>query len=215
MRKLTASLALAATAATVLPVTQVHAEEVYGLYLTGVQVVQTSRNGEDPFIVAYGVEEDGDVSRPVFIPAENQPWQNVHVGDVFQRNDLIWRGRAQDLMLQAHVYHYDTGARGFVAGFTQITSAVAGALIAVGTGGTGAAAGAIVAIAGERASAAVRDTAGNSVPLGEVHQSLELRRVGSLADRPQYEHQGVWYDFYTEHNWNGALYGLFWEVRRL
>lgn len=214
MRTLTLAATLAATLGSTAISGPAQAEDFLGVYLTGVQVVQMRTGADDPYIVAYVVEEDGDVSRPVFAPGENQPWQNVSVGTVIPLDVLVWRGPAQDLMLQAHVYHYDAGLRDFVAGFTSVTSAIGGALIAVGTGGLGAAAGAGAAIAGQAAAEAVRNTAGDSIPLGEVHQPLELRRVGTLADRPQYEHLGIWYDFYTEHNWNGALYGLFWEVRR-
>ena len=214
MNKLTAAIAMTTMTTATLSTAPAHSQEFYEVYLTGVQVVQMHTNADDPFIVVYGVEADGDVSRPVFVPGENQPWENVRVGDIIPLNQLVWRGPAQDLLLQAHVYHYDTGLRDFVAGFTSATSAIAGALIAVGTGGAGAAAGAGVAIAGQAAADGVRNSAGNSVPLGEVYQPLELARVGALADRPQYEHAGLYYDFYTEHDWNGALYGLFWEVRR-
>ena len=100
-------------------------------------------------------------------------------------------------------------------GFVNVTTAVSGALIAVGTGGLGAVGGVGVALAGQEAADAVHEAIGaDHVPLGQVNQTIELRRVGALADRPQLEHQGIYYDFYTEHAWNGALYGLFWEVRR-
>ena len=214
MKLLITAIALAMALASAVAGGSARAEDFLYIYLTGVQVVQTRIDGEDPFIVAYVVEENGQVSLPTFVPGENQPWQNVRVGDVIPLNVLIWQGWAQNAMLQAHVYHYDSFGRDFLAGFTSITSAIAGALVAVGTGGAGAAAGAGIAVAGQAASEAVRNSAANYVALGEVHQPLELRRVGTLADQPQYQHVGLWYDFYTEHSWNGAFYGLFWDVRR-
>lgn len=212
MKSITAAAAFAAAALAALQ--PADAQDFMEVYLTGVQVVQTRSNGEDPYIVAYGVAESGGPIYPVFIPGENQPWQNVSVGDVIPLNVLVWRGPAQDVQLQAHVYHYDTGTRDFVAGFTSVTTKISAALIAYGTGGLGAGAGFVVAQGGEWAANRVRETSGDSVPLGEASMLLELRRAGALADRPQNEHLGIWYDFYTEHNWNGALYGLFWEVRR-
>ncbi|MEZ5669580.1 MAG: hypothetical protein R3F55_19500 [Alphaproteobacteria bacterium] len=213
-KKLIAAAALAATTATVLPTAPATAQGNYGVYLTGVQVVQMRTNADDPYIIAYMVDQNGNVSQPVFIPGQNEPWRNVRVGDVFRLDQRVWYGPEQTVQLQAHVYQYETGLRDFVAGFTSVTTKIAGALVAVGTGGLGAAGGVAVGLAGEAAAQAVRDTAGDSIPLGEANVTLELARAGSLADGPTNEHLGIYYDFYTEHNWNGAVYGLFWEVRR-
>ena len=216
MKRLTSTIAAAATviASTAMPMPAV-AQDFYGLYLVGVQVVEMRTNADDPYIVAYVVEENGNISAPVFVPGENRPWENVGVGDVFRLDQQVWRGPGQDVMLQAHVYQYETGLRDFVAGFTNVTSAIAGALVAVGTGGTGAVAGVGIAAAGQLAAEKVRESAGDSIPMGEVQMRLELERSGALADAPQFQHNGIWYDFYTEHEWNGGFYGLLWEVRRM
>ncbi|MCB9948388.1 MAG: hypothetical protein H6842_11240 [Rhodospirillaceae bacterium] len=209
--------AFTAAASLAYSTTSAHAQDFYSLHLTGVQVVQEGPRGhdDDAFVIAYVVEENGNVTQPVFAPGENRPWEGLNAGDILRLDQTVWRGPAQSIVLQAHVYEYHTGLADFMRGFVQVTTAVSGALIAVGTGGTGAVAGVGVALAGQQAAQAVHDTIGpDHVPLGIANQTVELRRVGALADRPQHEHQGIYYDFYTEHAANGALYGLFWEVRR-
>lgn len=217
MNSTLAAIGTAAVATFAFSAEPAHAQDFYSLHLTGLQVVQEGPRGhdDDAFVIAYVVEENGNVTQPVFAPGENRPWEGLNAGDVLRLDQMIWRGPAQTIVLQAHAYEYHTGMADFMRGFVNVTSAVSGALIAVGTGGTGAVAGVGVALAGQQAANAVHEAIGpDHVPLGWVNQTVELRRVGSLADRPQNEHAGIYYDFYTEHAANGALYGLFWEVRR-
>ncbi len=222
MHKLTTAIASAAFAAAAISTAAApaQADEFYRLYLTGVQVVQEGphrgfADSDNPFIVAYMVEEDGEVTRPVFIPSENEPWRDLNAGDILTLDTLVWQGPSQTAMLQAHVYNYDSSAQDFFRGFVAGTTAISGALIAVGTGGLGAAGGAAIAIGGQHAADAVHNAVGaDHVPLGVADITLELDRAAAYADRPYYEHYGIWYDFYTEHSYNGALYGLFWDLRR-
>ncbi len=212
-----AATTLAVAASMAFDTEPAQAQDFYSVHLTGLQVVQEGPRGrdDDTFIVAYVVEENGNVTRPVFAPGEDRPWEGLNANEILTLDHLIWRGPVQDIVLQAHVYEYHTGVADFMRGFVNVTTAVSGALIAVGTGGLGAVGGVGVALAGQEAADAVHEAIGaDHVPLGQVNQTIELRRVGALADRPQLEHQGIYYDFYTEHAWNGALYGLFWEVRR-
>lgn len=164
--------------------------------------------------IASVVEEDGWVAAEVMVPGAGQRFDRVLAGDFRPLNIRVWRGPGQEIVVFGGLYKVDPVLPNLAGALVGLGSAVAGGLIAAGSGGTAIAAGAVVATLGQAAAGEVRDRLGDSArQLGDAGAELALDRWGDLALQPTGQIGSLHYHFSTTHTGNGGHYELYWLLR--
>ncbi|MEZ5666472.1 MAG: LCCL domain-containing protein [Alphaproteobacteria bacterium] len=191
----------------------------YAIHFVGMQCVQRAQpfflEQEDAVLaVAFVVEADGTIREPHTLPRDDDYYQGMVAGAYRQADVVVWQGLTQDVDLHALLYKYDPVLPEIVGGLIRATSAVGGALIAIGTGGAGAVAGAGAALAGDAAASAVQERMREvATPLGHSATDVDLTRVGDPAAQPMQRSGPISYHFKTTHTDRGGVYELYWVVR--
>ena len=196
------------------------AAEYYSIHFVGLQCLDEAdpyflEDFDSVFAVAYVVEADGAIMESRVLPSETDRWARVDAGQVIAQDVRVWQGLAQNVQLHVMLFKYDPVLPGILSTLVSISSAMGGALVAVGTGGAGAVAGVGAAAAGQAAAAEVhRQLSSAATPLGDSMVPIELARVGDPASQPLQQAGPVRYHFSTVHTLRGGRYELYWQVRR-
>ncbi len=195
------------------------ARTTFSIHFVGLQVLSRANRFfvEDSDAVlgsAFVVEEDGFAREVHMLPDDEDFYEGLRQGAVREGNVMVWRGPAQSVDLYVMLYKYDPLLPGLMRVLIGASTAISGALIAVGSGGAGAAAGAGVAVAGQEVASIVQDAlSDDTMALGTFIQPLDLVGYGSPDGLQTYNTGSIWYHFATEHRDNGAHYLLFWQLR--
>ena len=91
--------------------------------------------------------------------------------------------------------------------YTSVLAGDGGAL----TGPVGAVVGGSLAAASQKEKTKLEKNNFDFAVAGR--QTVDLRRVGTLADRPQEKYKNIQYDFTTSHQGDKGYYLLYWEVQ--
>lgn len=191
----------------------------YSIHFVGLQCVRRAQpflfeTSDAVLAITFVVEEDGTIRESHTLPRENGYYEGLAAGGFRQADVVVWEGLTQTIDLNALLYKYDPVLPNILGGLIRATSAVGGALVAIGTGGTGAAAGAAAALAGDMAASEVQDRMSEvATPLGHKAIYVDLALVGDPASQPLQQAGPIRYHFSTTHTERGGHYELYWVIR--
>ncbi len=204
----------------------------YSIWFKGLRCIREAKNSigsdSDETFLMVAVRDGSGLHKPMTLPKRNPPYfKDVDAGEIRAAEVRLWSGPAQDVIIYAHLYEYDGHDKNAVRLLAQGTLLVGSALAGAGSVGTVTAAQLMVKTAGGAAISRTVDNlidknmkAGGHDPMGSYEVTFELAKAGRLADAPQKwiaPRRGgrkLTYDLSTRHTGSGAIYELYWEVRR-
>ena len=163
------------------------AQRYYSIHFVGLQCLGRANpfflEASDAVLaITFVVEQDGAIQESRTLPADGEYYEGLTNGTFRQHNVQVWSGLAQDVDLHAMLFKYDPVLPSILSTLVRISSAMGGALIAVGTGGAGAVAGVGAAAIGQAAADEVHARLSEAAtPLGDAVIDVDLTRVGDPA----------------------------------
>lgn len=189
---------------------------IYAVYLTGIECKKESnrpRNApvDNPFVVAFIKDESGKTTAKTLPDGtRGNSFGNFRKGTFKPLSFEVWRGSAQNVRLDAQLFEFNEKERKTKRTLWSL-AAVGSLAIAFADGPLSPAGEGLFLMSMEFRNELID---GGYDYMGDFRTTMELRRAGKLADRPQRQKRGVGYDFTSTHRGDGGEYVLYWDVRR-
>lgn len=192
----------------------------YNIVLKGIEVHRLGKKiplqkREDIFVVSWVGKGSKRTEAILKTPGGNESW-TVRRGKAYPLNTLVWSGPEADIQFHAQVWKMNHFERNLLTAMVTASGLVLAAGITVGSAGFGAAvAGGVVGASASWVGTKIQeDFSRFAIFLGQGGITVELTRVGTLADGATQSHRGINHDFKTRHKANRGDYTLYWEVTR-